>query len=150
MLIAEHKDAAALRGDREPFEEVLKQCTTLFITCPLTQTTMRTLNSHNLCLMKSSAIIINVSRGAIVDESAVAKALRNRKIAGLGTDVLESESATALASPLLDSDVPNVVITPHVAWFSSRTLHYMQGVVKEAVEGFVKGNLRYVVDERKE
>lgn len=94
----------------------------------------------------SAIIIINVSRGAVLDETAVANALRNREIAGVGTDVLEIESATPLTSPLLQPDAPNVVITPHVAWFSCKILSYMQCVLKEAVGGFVKGKLQYIVD----
>jgi lactate dehydrogenase-like 2-hydroxyacid dehydrogenase len=81
--------------------------------------------------MKRSAFLINVSRGAVVDEAALIEALRTRRIAGAGLDVLQSEPPSE-DNPLLTLD--NVVITPHIG---SATVETRQGMAELAVRNLL-------------
>ena len=86
--------------------------------------------------MKSDAFLVNVSRGALVDESALIEALRNHKIAGAALDVFEKEPLPS-DSPLWDID--NLLITPHVAGDSDRFIQRAFKLIREQVERFVRG-----------
>ncbi|MBF0244898.1 MAG: D-2-hydroxyacid dehydrogenase, partial [Planctomycetes bacterium] len=81
--------------------------------CPLTEETRGMINQTSLDLMKSTAFLINTGRGPLVDEPALAGALKDGVIAGAGLDVLSAEPPAAV-NPLLNA--PNCVITPHIAW----------------------------------
>lgn len=89
--------------------------------------------------MDSTALVVNVARGGIVDERDLAQALRDGLIGGAATDVYEHEPATKENCPLLDPTIPNLVLTPHVAWFSSKTVKGTSDTVKKNLEGFVAG-----------
>jgi glyoxylate reductase len=92
-------------------EEVLKEADVVSLHVPLTLETTHLINSDRLNLMKKTAIIINTSRGPVIDEIALVEALKAGKIAGAGLDVFEFEPKMA---PGL-AELPNVVLTPHIA-----------------------------------
>lgn len=81
--------------------------------CPLTEKTLRLVDQRRLSLMKPSAILINTGRGPLVDENALAQALRSGKIAAAGVDVLCNEPPEG-DNPLISA--PNIRITPHISW----------------------------------
>ena len=81
--------------------------------CPLTPSTHHLVDTTRISLMKNSAILINASRGPVVDDSAVAQALHDKKIAAYGADVLITEPPKP-SNPLLNT--PNCYLTPHIAW----------------------------------
>jgi len=85
--------------------------------CLLTEETHHMIGARELELMKSSALLINTSRGGLVDEVALADALRNGDIAGAGFDVL-TEEPPRNGNPLLADAIPNLILTPHSAWAS--------------------------------
>jgi lactate dehydrogenase-like 2-hydroxyacid dehydrogenase len=146
VLIAERKDSPTTRAGRTPFTDVLKQCTTLFLTCPLDTTTHNMLSHHELSLLHPTTLLINVGRGGIVNELALATALREGKLGGAGVDVFEHEPATRENCPLLaEGGVPNLVCTPHLAWFSQRTIEGTKETVRETIEAFVAGRAVNVV-----
>jgi D-3-phosphoglycerate dehydrogenase len=93
-------------------EDVFSQADVISIHIPLTKDTRHAIGARELSLMKSEAILINTSRGAVVDESALIKALRAKKITGAGLDVFETEPVSK-DNPLLILD--NVILTPHTA-----------------------------------
>ncbi len=101
------------------------------IAAPLTASTAGMINAERLASMKPDAYLINVSRGQLVDESALAEALRSGKIAGAALDVFEKEPLPP-DSPLWDLE--NLLITPHIAGFS--------GKLWEKHYAFFAGNLR--------
>lgn len=103
------------RPGRVPLEELLPAVDVLSLHCPLTDDTRHLIGAAELAAMRDDAVLINTSRGAVVDEAALADALRSGKIGGAGIDVL-SEEPPVNGNPLLDDDIPNLVVTPHVAW----------------------------------
>jgi D-3-phosphoglycerate dehydrogenase len=100
-------------------EELLAGSDVISLHCPLTESTLRLIDERALRRMKPSAVLINTSRGPVVDERALTRALTEGWIAGAGLDVLEQEPPDP-ANPLLRLD--NVVITPHIAGYSDEYL----------------------------
>jgi D-3-phosphoglycerate dehydrogenase / 2-oxoglutarate reductase len=94
---------------------LLSQSDFITIHCPLTADTRHLIGEREIRLMKAHAVLINTSRGSIVDEEALVKALRERRIGGAGLDVFEREPLSP-TSPLLKLE--NVVLTPHIAGYS--------------------------------
>jgi len=92
-------------------EEVLKEADYISLNVPLNDSTRGMMNEERLAMLKPEAILVNTSRGPVVDEAALVEVLKEKKIAGAGLDVFEHEPALA---PGLDK-LPNVVLTPHIA-----------------------------------
>jgi glycerate dehydrogenase len=97
--------------------------------------------------MSQHAVLINVSRGGVVDEEALVKALRENKIAGAATDVFFKEPAGPENSPLLAEGTEdlNLVVTPHLAWLSQRTAKGYSKLLKDGVERWFTGERYHVV-----
>ena len=110
---------------------------------PLTPKTEHMLSTSDLARMKTTAILINTSRGKIVDERALIEALKERRIAGAGLDVFEKEPLP-IDSPLLELD--NVVLTPHIAFLSEESIDECTRITIENVEAFIKGQPQNVVN----
>lgn len=103
--------------DSLPFEELLGVADLLSLHCPLTDTTRNLIDATALARMKPTALLINTARGGLVDEAALADALRGGRLGGAGFDVL-TEEPPRRRNPLLDADIPNLIVTPHNAWAS--------------------------------
>ena len=103
--------------NRVALSELLPQVDFLSLHCPLTEETRDLIDSQAFERMKSSAFLINCARGGIVNEQALATALRTGQIAGAATDVLSIEPPKE-GNVLLADDIPNLIITPHNAWGS--------------------------------
>jgi glycerate dehydrogenase len=98
-----------------PLEELLGWADIVSVHCPLTPTTKGLIGERELGLMKPTSIIINVARGGIINEEALATALNNKVIAGAGLDVFSREPLHS--SPLYDiADSYSLVASPHTAW----------------------------------
>ncbi|WP_297791098.1 D-2-hydroxyacid dehydrogenase [uncultured Marinobacter sp.] len=102
---------------RIPMDELLPQVDVLSLHCLLTDETRNLIGATELRKMKRDALLINTSRGGLVDEQALADALRAGTIAGAGFDVL-TEEPPRHGNPLLADDIPNLIVTPHSAWAS--------------------------------
>ncbi len=102
---------------RLPLAELLPQVDVLSLHCLLTDETRNLIGAGELRQMKNTALLINTSRGGLVDEQALADALRAGEIGGAGFDVL-TEEPPRNGNPLLADDIPNLIITPHSAWAS--------------------------------
>ncbi len=114
-----------------PLDELLKVADIVTIHAPLTPENKGLINARALKLMKSTAFLINASRGAIVDESDLYQALKNGDIGGAGMDVFEQEPPTE--SPLLELD--NVVLSPHTAAFTHEAVDNMSmGIVDQLID----------------
>lgn len=100
-----------------PIDELLERADVVSLHCLLTEKTRHLIGKRELAMMKSGALLINTSRGGLVDEQALADALREGTIAGAGFDVL-TEEPPRNGNPLLAGDIPNLIVTPHSAWAS--------------------------------
>lgn len=118
-------------------DELLAKSDFVSLHCPLTPQTEKMVNADFLSKMKKNAVLINTSRGQVVDENALAEALKNGVIAGAGLDVLETEPPKA-DCPLFGLD--NCYITPHIAWAGFETRERLMKICRENVEAFLNGN----------
>lgn len=110
-----------------------------FVTChcPLTDETAGLINIDNLKKMKKSAVLINTSRGPVVNEADLAYALNNKMIAGAGLDVLSEEPPKA-DNPLFNAK--NCYITPHIAWAAKETRARLLTILDNNIEKYLSGN----------
>jgi glycerate dehydrogenase len=123
---------------------LLRESDVITLHAPLTPGTRGMIGAAELKLMKNSAILINTARGGLVDEQALADALRAGEIAGAGFDVLTQEPP-ASGNPLLAPDIPNLILTPHVAWASAEAMQTLADQLVDNIEAFVAGTPRNVV-----
>lgn len=150
VLVAERRagpDSAAPppRPGRVPFEQVLAESDFLTLHCPLDATTRGLIGAAELARMKPTAVLINTSRGAVVDEAALAAALRAGRLAGAGIDVLSQEPPTQ-GNPLLEPGVPNLIVTPHVAWAAVEARQRAVRQMADCVAAFQRGERLNRVD----
>ena len=116
-------------------DEVIASSDVISLHCPLTESTTGLVNMDFIRKMKKGAYIINTSRGPVLNEPDVRKALDEGLIAGVGADVLSTEPPMA-DNPLANSD--KTVITPHIAWASLEARTRLMNIFRSNVEGFVK------------
>jgi glycerate dehydrogenase len=144
VLIAERKHAPHIRPGRTAFEEVLAQSDVVTVHCPLTPATRQLIGSTELTRMKPTALLINAARGGIVDEEALANALRYKLLGGAGLDVLRDEPPPP-DHPLMKLSLPNLIITPHVGWASVEAVTTLAEKVIQNMEFFVAGEPKNVI-----
>ena len=130
-----------MREGRTSFVETLRQSDVVTLHCPLTDETRDMIGRAELGSMKPNALLINTARGALVDDAALIDALRKGLIAGAGIDALREEPPRQ-GSPLLDLSLPNLIVTPHVAWASNEAVQALADQVIENLEAFVAGEPR--------
>jgi glycerate dehydrogenase len=126
------------RPDRVPLHELLPQIDALTLHCPLNEHTRDMIGAHELSLFKPNAFIVNTARGGLINEQALADALRNGQLGGAATDVLTVEPPVN-GNPLLSGDIPRLIITPHSAWGSQEARQRIVGQVNENALGFYAG-----------
>lgn len=105
------------RPERLPLQVLLPQVDALTLHCPLTDHTRNLIGAPELALLKPGALLVNTARGGIVDEQALAAALRSGHLGGAATDVLTVEPPVE-GNVLLDPSIPRLIVTPHSAWGS--------------------------------
>jgi len=137
VLISERKGEGEVREGRTPFDEVMRRSDVVTLHVPLNEETRNLIGHGELSLMKRWAILINCARGGVVDEWALAGALRKGRIGGAGVDVLSTEPP-GLGNPLLDPDLPNLIVTPHVAWAGRRAQQALADQLIENIEEFFR------------
>lgn len=132
------------RDDRLPLDELLPQVDALTLHCPLNDHTRHMIGSRELELLKPGALVVNTARGGLIDEQALADALRSGHLGGAATDVLSVEPPTA-GNPLLADDIPRLLITPHSAWGAVEARQRIVGQLSENAQAFFAGQPRRVV-----
>lgn len=120
------------RCQKVDLDQLLKQADFITVHCPLTEETHHLLSTREFSLMKQGAFVVNTSRGPVIDDSALVKALRSGKLLGAGLDVYEREPLP-LESPLREFD--NVILTPHVGASS-----------RESADDLYRAGLQVTVD----
>lgn len=124
-------------------EELFRESDVISFHCPLTPQTEKMLNKETLSLCRDGVYIVNTSRGGVIDEAALAEAVKSGKVRGAGLDVLAVEPMRA-DCPLFGLD--NVIITPHVAWTPLATRERLMGVVTSNIDAFLAGEPTNVVN----
>ena len=125
------------------YADVLRDAPDIFWS-PLNEATRNLIGAKEITLMKRQALLINTSRGGIVDESSLADALKQGRIGGAGIDVLSVEPPRE-GNPLLDLHLPNLIVTPHIAWTSRQAQEILAEEVVKNIEAFAAGQRRNIV-----
>lgn len=118
-------------------DELFASSDVVSLHCPLNQQTAEMVNASRLAQMKQGAILINTGRGGLVDEAALAEALKAGRLLGAGLDVLTSEPPAA-DHPLIH--LPNCFITPHIAWATAEARARLLDRVVENIKAWVAGS----------
>ncbi len=133
--VVENQQAAREMGfEYAPLEGVLSQSDVVTLHVNLNESTYHLINASRLARMKKGAILINTSRGAVVDTHALIDALRVGHLRGAGLDVLENERDTYHNFSGL-----NVVITPHIGWYTDGAVDRILKITLETIAAFLRG-----------
>jgi glycerate dehydrogenase len=138
VLMAEHKETEQVRPGYTAFETVLAESDVITLHCPLTPATHHLIGATELKKMRRNALLINTARGGLVDETALTIALKQGDIGGAGFDVLTVEPPRA-GNPLLEINLANFILTPHIAWSSRNAMQIMANQLIDNIEAFVRG-----------
>ncbi|WP_207061923.1 2-hydroxyacid dehydrogenase [Motiliproteus sp. SC1-56] len=144
VLVAQRPGTESPAQGRLPLAELLAQVDVLSLHTPLTEATRDLIGAEELARMRPGALLINAARGGIVDEQALAEALRSGHLGGAGVDVLSQEPPRE-GNPLLAGDVPNLIVTPHSAWGSLEARQRIVDQLAENIAAFVAGSPQRVV-----
>ncbi len=121
----------------ESKEALFREADVLSLHCPLTPSTHHFVDAQSLAWMKPTAILINTGRGPLVDEQALAEALRENRLYAAAVDVLEQEPPRQ-GSPLITA--PRCFITPHIAWATREARQRLMAIAKNNLHAFVAGS----------
>lgn len=143
LLISSRREKPVPDGARfVPTEELLAQSDIISLHCPQNADNLRMINAEALGRMKDGAILLNTARGGLIDEAAVAEALKSGKLLGYAADVVSQEPISA-HNPLLSA--PNCILTPHIAWAPQETRRRLHRITAENVRQFLSGTPQNVV-----
>ncbi len=140
VLIAERAGQVPREG-RVSFEAAIKNADIISLHCPLNEQTKNLIAAKEFMYMKKTAVLINTSRGGIVNESDLINALNTQQIAGAAFDVLSEEPAKD-ANPLINYKGENLLLTPHIAWASQESVSRLFIEIRRNIEAFLKGEKR--------
>ncbi len=143
VLAARRKNSGSPEGvTYADVDTIFRESDVVSLHCPLTSETKELVNATRLAAMKSTAYLINTSRGGVIHEQDLADALNEGRIAGAGLDVLSVEPPPA-SNPLLAAK--NCLITPHIAWASRAARQRLIAATAENIHGFIDGSPQNVV-----
>jgi len=126
---------------RVPLHDLLCQADVVSLHCPLTEQSKGLIGALELALMQPHALLINTARGGIVDELALAEALRAGRLGGAGVDVLSVEPPVN-GNVLLAADIPNLIVTPHIAWASREARQRLVDETAKNIAAYLRGEAR--------
>lgn len=139
VLWGEHKNASSCRDGYTPFTQLLQQADVVSLHCPLNEQTGNMIDEAELKMMKPQAVLINVGRGGLVAEQPLVAALKYGQLGGAGVDVL-SEEPPVHGNPLLRAHLPNLIITPHIAWGSEEAIQRICSMLEDNINIFMQEN----------
>lgn len=142
---SEKQEAKDLGVELVELDELLQRADIVSVHLPLNDETKHLLNKDKLSLMKDSAVIINVARGPIIDDAALADLLNEGKIAGAGIDVFDGEPPLPADYPLLSAK--NAILTPHVGFLSDEAMELRAQIAFENTKAFIDGKPQNIVQE---
>ena len=146
VLFSDYKGTVGMGPLYTPFKEVLRQSDVITLHTPLMPSTRNMIGAEEFRLMERKPLLINTARGGLVDEQALADALRSGQIAGAGFDVTTVEPPPS-DHPLMQLLAqPNFILTPHVAWASRQAIQGLANQLVDNIEAFQRGAPRNVVE----
>ncbi|MGY3238517.1 glycerate dehydrogenase [Bradyrhizobium sp. USDA 4472] len=145
VLFSSYKGISGMGPLYTPFEDVLRMSDVITLHAPLTSATRNMIAAPEFALMDRRPLLINTARGGLVDEAALAEALRCGHIAGAGFDVATVEPPPDDHPLVRLTDLPNFILTPHVAWASREAVQSLADQLVDNIEAFWSGRLKNVV-----
>jgi glycerate dehydrogenase len=146
LICARPGVAGEVPAGRWPLEDLLRTVDFVSLHCPLTPETKYLINERSLRLMKRSAFLINTARGALVDETALIAALREKRIAGAALDVISKEPPPADHAVIQATrELENLIVTPHTAWSAREARERLLNEVAANIAAFLAGKPRNLV-----
>ena len=152
--VAEALGCEVLVNKREEISEykcvdidtICRECDIITLHTPLNDGTGGLINEERISKMRDGVILVNVARGAVTDERAVADAVKSEKIGGFACDVYSVEPF-GISHPFYEiKDMDNVILTPHMAWGSIDARVRLLGEVKENIKAYFSGKIRNRID----
>jgi glycerate dehydrogenase len=140
VLVAERPGGPRADG-RVALDILLATADVVSLHCPLKDNTRGLIGARELSLMRNDALLINTARGALIDSAALAEALRAGQIGGAAIDVLSQEPPVD-GDPLLADDIPNLIVTPHVAWAAREARQRAVNLIADNIRSFLSGGTR--------
>lgn len=119
-------------------EELLEKSDIITLHCPLNDSTRGLIDGEKIAKMKDGAVLINASRGPVVDTKALADALIQGKLSAAGIDVYDVEPPISEDNPLLKA--PNTILTPHIAFLTAESMEKRAKIVFDSLDQWMKGN----------
>ena len=145
-VVAHRRSGRDGRFECLPLDEVLRQADIVSLHVPLTAETRGLISRERIASMKEGAILINVSRGAVTDEQAVADAILSGHLGGFGCDVYSAEPFPPTHPFAAIADRDNVILTPHMAWGSYEARVRCLGVICDNIRALLSGSRLNRVD----
>jgi glycerate dehydrogenase len=145
VLFSDYKGTSGMGPLYTPFAEVIRVSDIITLHCPLLPSTRNLIGAAELAAMERKPLLINTARGGLVDEAALERALRSGQIAGAGFDVATVEPPPHDHPLMRLLDLPNFILTPHVAWASQEAIQALADQLIGTIEAFWAGQPRNVV-----
>lgn len=145
VLFSDYKGTTGMGPLYTPFEQVLRQSDVITLHAPLTPANRHMIGVAEFAMMAKRPLLINTARGGLVDEEALAEALDKGQVAGAGFDVATIEPPPADHVLMRLLDMPNFILTPHVAWASREAMQSLADQLVNNVESFVAGAAKNIV-----
>jgi glycerate dehydrogenase len=144
-LFSDYKGTTGMGPLYTPFEQVLRQSDVITLHTPLIPTTRNMIGAAEFAVMERRPLLINTARGGLVDEDALAEALREGRLAGAGFDVATIEPPPKDHVLMRLLEMPNFILTPHVAWASREAIQSLADQLVDNVDAFVAGKPKNIV-----
>jgi glycerate dehydrogenase len=145
VLFSDYKGTAGMGPLYTPFAEVLQRSDIITLHAPLLPSTRNMIGAEEFAAMARHPILINTARGGLVDEEALDHALRSGQIAGAGFDVVTVEPPPRDHVMMRLLELPNFILTPHVAWSSREAIQGLADQLIDTIEAFQRGEPRNLV-----
>jgi glycerate dehydrogenase len=143
-VFRDHPDRVGEDLEYQPLPRLLAESDVLSLHCPLLPSTRNLIGAAELRTMKPTALLINTARGGLVDERALVRALREGWIGGAGIDVLTTEPPRE-GNPLLELHLPNLIVTPHIAWASLGAMQFLADQLIDNIDAWSRGTPQNLV-----
>lgn len=141
VIFADHKGVNQPREGYVEFHQALQQADVVSLHCPLNPQTQNLIAQPELAMMKPTSLLINTGRGGLVDEADLVAALKAGQIAGAGVDVFTQEPADKTNPLIANMDLPNLILTPHVAWGSETAIRKLVAILFQNIDDFWQGKV---------